>query len=110
MGIPSCEIDKDNFIDSLGGGGANQNGNKVESKVLKQSNIALQLPLSPWFRRNHGFVKPGLHYIVHHHLDLPKSSWRKERDDLSRSVNSWITQLDGRTVFGTADGTFDHNV
>ena len=41
-------------------------------------------------------------------LDLPKSSWKKGIDDLSRAVHSWITQLDGRTVFGTADGTFDH--
>ena len=43
-------------------------------------------------------------------LDLPKSSWRKERDDLSQTLNSWITQLDDRMVFGMADGTFDHNV
>ena len=42
-------------------------------------------------------------------VDLPKSSWKKGIDDLSRAVHSWITQLDGRTVFGTADGTFDHN-
>ena len=42
-------------------------------------------------------------------LDLPKSSWKKGIDDLSRAVHSWITQLDGWTVFGTADGTFDHN-
>ena len=42
-------------------------------------------------------------------LDLPKSSWKKGIDDLSRAVHSWITQLDGQTVFGTADGTFDQN-
>ena len=43
-------------------------------------------------------------------MDLPKSSCKKERDDLSRAAHSCITQLDGRTVFGTADGTFDHDV
>ena len=44
------------------------------------------------------------------HLDLPKSSWKKGRDNLSLTAHSWITQLGGQTVFGTADGTFDHNV
>ena len=43
-------------------------------------------------------------------VDLPKSSCRKERDDLSQTAHSWKTQLDGRTVFGTAGGTFDHDV
>ena len=43
-------------------------------------------------------------------LDLPKSFWKKGRDDLSRTAHNWITQLDSRTVFGTADGTFDHTV
>ena len=52
----------------------------------------------------------GVHVNAGFEVDLPKSFWRKERDDLSRTGNSWITQLDGRTVLGTADGTFDHNV
>ena len=43
-------------------------------------------------------------------LDLPKSSCKKERDDLSRTVHSWKTQLNSRTVFSTAGGTFDHDV
>ena len=40
-------------------------------------------------------------------LDLPKSSLKKGRDDLSRTAHSWITQLDGWTVFGMADQLFD---
>ena len=74
----------------------------------------LHLNKAKSFRRKSFIVK-----VIHCHghenyarmtLDLPKSSCKKERDDLSRTANSWITQLDGRMVFGTADGTFDHNV
>ena len=43
-------------------------------------------------------------------IDLPKSYCKKEKDDLSLTAHSWIIQLDGRTVFGTAGGTFDHNL
>ena len=40
-------------------------------------------------------------------LDFPKSS---DRDGISRTAHSLITQLDRWTVFGTAGSTFDRNV
>ena len=43
IGFPSCKIENDNFRDSQGKEIHTKNKESFESKVLKQSNIALQL-------------------------------------------------------------------
>ena len=49
MGVPSCEIENENFRVSQGKQIRMENKESFESKVLKQSSITL--PLSSWFRK-----------------------------------------------------------
>ena len=51
IGFPSCEIEKENFRDSQGKQIWTKDMESFESKVMKQSNVALQLLLLRWFRK-----------------------------------------------------------